>query len=272
MPKFEPHEYRSVDEYRNAVQAFHGYCGLVLFGFARYPCATKDLIIRNFLARTDTMVRAVLQLWDIADYQDCWILNRCLLDRLFHLFDIGERDEFQVFDDWSFLRQYHAQNRLRGDPEFRGAVQSQLFTLSAEQKERAHRLSENPPRWQRPKPEAIAERMDLRFLYKYGYDYGSRHVHPMANDGQQDFFTITGLKPAPNFPDQRSVLSNSLLVGSMIVQEGLNRSKFRWRSIVYDFLDHLRQHLADGRLDYQASFLKISSIAAEVELCEPSGL
>ena len=39
--------------------------------------------------------------------------------------------------------------------------------------------------------------MDLTILYRYGYDFASRYADPMANDGQQDFYTITHLEPNP---------------------------------------------------------------------------
>jgi hypothetical protein len=271
MAKFENDEYRSVEEFRAAVAAFHGACGLLLFAFAKEDCDTKNILLRNFIARTDTMVRGVLQLWDIADFQDCWILNRCLLDRLFHLVHLGETDSHEIFDGWSFCEQYEAQNRVRSDPEFHGALKSQLFTPSPKEKSRYAELSKNSPKWERPKAEVVAKKMNLTFLYKYGYDFGSTHVHPMANDGQQDFFTITKLEPSPDFPDQRSVLSNSILIGSMIIQEALNQSSFQWRRVVYDFLDHLLAYLHDGTLGYQETFLRIAQMAREMGLCEANG-
>jgi len=270
MPKFEDHEYRSLEEFRTAIGAFHGVCGLLLFAFAKQDCDTKNLLIRNFIARTDVMLRGVLQLWDVADFQDCWILNRCLLDRLFHLIHLGETGSHGLFDDWSFCEQYKAQNRVRSDPEFRDALKSELFTPSPKEKSRFNELSKSPPKWERPMAEVIAKRRNLSFLYRYGYDFGSTHVHPMANDGQQDFFSITKLEPSPNFPDQRSVISNSILIGCMIVQEGLNQSSFRWRRVVYDFLDHLMGHLHDGTPGYQLTFLKIAKMAQEMELSEPT--
>ena len=66
-----------------------------------------------------------------------------------------------------------------------------MFGLTLEQNERAKALSKNLPVWQRPKAEEVAKQLNMRFLYRFGYDFGSTHVHPMANDGQQDFFTIT---------------------------------------------------------------------------------
>lgn len=263
MPKFDPDDYLPVEAYAKAVEAFHGFCGMVLFEFSRHKCDTRDIIIRNFVARSDTMVRAVLQLWEMSDFQDCWILCRCLMDRLFHLSELAKRNEFDTFEAWSFYEQYNAQNRVRSDPGFQGAKQSSLFTPTSEQRERAEILSSDPPEWRRPKAEVVAKRLNMQFLYRFGYDYGSTHVHPMANDGQQDFFTITKLKPAPDFPDQRSVLSNSILVGSMTVQAGFNASSFRWRADAYDFLTELQWFLGTGSGQYEVKFAKLAQLFAK---------
>jgi len=271
MPKFHPEDYLPVESYGEALEAFHAICGILLFEFARQAQGNRGVIIRNFIARTDMMVRAVFRLWDLQDYQDCWILHRCLLDRLFHLSHLQEHDHFEIFEAWSFLEQYKAVNRVRSDPEFSGALEGKMFALTLGQKERAKVLSKNPPVWQRPKAEDVAKQLNMRFLYRFGYDFSSTHVHPMANDGQQDFFTITKLEPAPEFPDQRSVLSNTLLVGTMIVQQGLNASSLSWRALVYDFLADLRRFLGTGADDYQLSFVKLGRLIQQgVRLCEVS--
>ena len=251
------------------METFHAISGGLLFEFARQKLDNRNLIIRNFIARTDMMVRAVFRLWELQDYQDCWILHRCLVDRLFHLSHLQEHDQFEVFEAWSFLQQCNAINRVRSDPEFSDARESKIFTLTPEKKERAKLLSENPPVWQRPKAKDVAKQLKMGFLYRYGYDFSSTHVHPMANDGQEDFFTITKLEPAAAFPDQRSVISNTLLVSTMIVQEGLSASTLTWRRIVYDFLDDLRLFLDKGADDYKLSFVKLGRLIERgVRLCE----
>jgi hypothetical protein len=273
MPKFDPEHYLPVESYAEMMEAFHAIAGTLLFEFARHERDSRDVTIRNFIARADMMVRAVFRLWELQDYQDCWILHRCLLDRLFHLSHLQEHNEFQVFEAWSFLEQYKALNRVRSDPEFSGARESEMFCVTPENKKRAKELSRDPPVWRRPKAERVAKQLNMRFLYRFGYDFSSTHVHPMANDGQQDFFTITKLEPAPPFPDQRSVLSNTLLVGTMIVQEGLNASALSWRRIVYDFLDDLRLFLDTGADDYKLRFVKLGKLVQQnVRLCEmPNG-
>jgi hypothetical protein len=200
----------SVEQYTQAADALHVVSGIVLFEFARHGkiALTRDLIVRNFIARADTMVRGIFRLWEIKDYGDCWIIHRALLDRLFHLHALNGSDQFDLFDDWSFKMHYEAANRLRSDPALKGQLKGLVDDLTTEQKARYQRLVKTPPDWRRPKAKDAAEAMDLTILYRYGYDYASQHVHPMANDGQEDFFNITRLEPRPNFPEWGIVLSN----------------------------------------------------------------
>jgi hypothetical protein len=135
-----------------------------------------------------------------------------------------------------------------------------MFQVTEIQKERAKAFSTNKPTWTRPKAEVVAEQMHLEMLYLYGYDFASTHVHPMANDGYEDFFTITKLEPGPIFPDQRAVLSNTLLVATLIVQEGLNASRSSWRVIVYDFIDQIRNCLDNGTTEYRLTFVKLGEL------------
>lgn len=264
--------YHPREQYEEALEAFHGTTGAMLLEFARHGQGYRDTIIRNFVARTNVMTRAVFRLWDLGDYHDCWILHRCLLDRLFHLRELSDRDQFEIFEAWSFLQQYDAVSRVRSDPEFKEAATGSMFELSPEQHARAKTLRADPPKWRRPKAEDVARRLNMHFLYRYGYDYGSTHVHPMANDGHQDFFSITGLQPAPNFPDQRVVLSNTLLVSTVVVQLSMNASTLQWREVVYDFLDELRDFLGTGSDRFKATFVKLArGLDQGLELAAPTG-
>jgi len=264
----EPKQYLAYNEYLNTADSLYAVSGMILFSFAKYKCDTKNVIIRNFIARAAMMLKAIFRLWEISDYQDAWIIHRTLLDRLFHLQDLGEKDEFHEFDDWSFFEQYKAQNKVKSDHKFKHEAVGWVYDLTEEQKLRIKSLSENPPKWKRPKAESVAKSMDLDFLYKYGYDFASTHVHPMANDGQQDFFTITKLEPAPRFPDRRSVLSNSILASSLFLQQALNLSSFKWRRILWDYLEQIRYFLDKGNDSYKVTFLKLANMFPNTELCE----
>ncbi len=260
----EPKSYLTLDEYRSAADSLYAVSGMILFSFAKHGGDIKNEIIRNFIARSAMMLKGTFKLWEISDYQDAWVIHRALLDRFFHLHDLGVKNEFSEFDDWSFFEQYKAQNKIKSDPEFK----ARAAELTDDQKARIKSLSRNPPKWRRPKAEDAAKSMDLIFLYKYGYDFASTHVHPMANDGHRDFYTITKLEPAPSFPDHISVLSNSILACSLLLQEAMNLSSFRWRRVLWDYVEQIRLFLDKGPGVYEESFLKVARMSLESELCE----
>ena len=268
MPKVEPSEFRTIAEYQIAAETLCRLSGRLLFGFAGTPTGTKGLVIQNFIARTIKMVRGILALWDMDDIQDCWILHRSLCDRYFHLVDIGRSDSYRTFDDWSFMRQYEAQNRVRSDTQFRDTIDPSHFTPTPEQKARYAALVKSPPQWKRPKAEDVAKRLSLPFLYTYGYDIASTHVHPMSTDGHEDFYSITRLEPTPDFPSQIAVIHNTLLFACLLVQEALNQSDLRSRAIVNEFLEHIMQHIETGSDLYKSTFLEIANLGPDAELCK----
>lgn len=267
----EAKEYQSIEAYRSAADSLFAVSGMVLFSFARHECDTKNTIIRNFVARSALTLKSIFALWDIGDFQNAWVIHRALADRLFHLHSIGVNDEFAAFDDWSFFEQYKAQNRVKSDSEFKHEAVGWVYALSEEQKRRVYALSKNKPSWRRPKAENVAKDMGMEFLYKYGYDFASMHVHPMANDGHQDFYTITKLQPSPRFPSQISVISNTVLTSSMILQEALNHSSFRWRRALWDYVDEIRRLLDSGDESYALSTVKLAQVFNNGGLCEPIG-
>ena len=84
----------SNEQHKILIDSFHGYCGMLLFSFAKHECDTKNRILRNFIARTDVMLKGIFSLWEAGDVQDCWIIHRCLLERLFQLLFHQNLDEF----------------------------------------------------------------------------------------------------------------------------------------------------------------------------------
>ncbi len=135
---FNPPDHRlSVEEYTKAADALHVLTGMLLFEFARHSETeiVRDQIARNFIARADTLVRSIFRLWEIPDYNACWILHRTLLDRLFHLHDLNKKDQFDVFNDWSFKKEYEAAERLRSDSAMKGQIKGLVEDLTPERKE-----------------------------------------------------------------------------------------------------------------------------------------
>ena len=253
----------SFEQYSQAAESLHVLSGILLAEFVRHGDAdtSRDLIARNFIARADTMVRGIFRLWEISDRADCWVLHRGLLDRLFHLHDLNQKDQFDVFDDWSFKMLYEAAGVLRSDPEMKGQIDGLVEDLTPERKSRYHQLVNNPPNWRRPRAEDVAKNMELEFLYRYGYDYASRYVHPMANDGLDDFLVITGLEPRAESPAADIVvLSNSVLVASMILQEALNVSCLTWMAVVYSAFEGVRNFLLAAETEHHLQLMNVCEL------------
>jgi len=257
MRKIETKEYQTLEAYREFEEVFCAFGQMVLFAIAQFPPTTRDTIIRNFIARALVMLRGVFQLWEIEDYQDCWILHRCMLDRLFHLNDLIVNDSFELFESWSFEQQYNTRNKIRSDSRYNSRLLSDFWKDTPEQKVRMKQLQKGKPKWKRPFAEDVAKRMKLTPLYDYGYDYGSTLVHPMANDGQRDFVNLTRLGDKESFPDERVVINNSSLVALFILREGMKGSGLLWRGFVSDILEEFLKFFEDGSKAYKTTFMRI---------------
>lgn len=262
-------EYPSVEAYEEAVKVFEVFTKIVLFAFAgQQPPETMDKIIRNFIARSVVTLRSILELWKIQAYSDCWVLHRCIMDRLFYLKSLAKGKAFDAFDDWCLKQQYEYMNKVRSDPEFKGRVGPSFFKDMERYKARYNELCKRGVDWRRPRAEDVAMDAGWGFLYKYAYDHASSHVHPMANDGEQEFHRLTKLAEPRDCGDSRLVLNNSCLAALLLVQEGLNISNFRWRRVVFDFLGDFLAFLQDASRKYAVTYCKIISLGPDFEVCE----
>jgi hypothetical protein len=241
---------------QRAIETFRIYCGVVLLSFAKHGQGLRETIARNFIARGMSCTQNIFAVWKAGSEQDAWILHRSLLDRLFHLHHLDETDGFSEFEEYSFLSMYEARHQLLSDPDMRSMAPLGLKELQKANKARYDEISGKHSRRHRPKPKDVAKKMDLGFLCRFGYDYASMHVHPMAGDGETDFANLVS-PPHAVTPQDATVVWNSILVQTMIVQEALNVSRMRWRAIVYDFLDQMRVFVRTGDPQFHETFYKI---------------
>lgn len=236
--------YLSYEEYEKINEFTQTLSRVILFEIAKRESKKRDIIIGNFIARGVNFVKAIFMLWKTKNYQDCWILHRCLLERLFYLYELESTNKFDEFYKWSFIIQYESINRLHSNQEFKQKVDSKFFRDLKEKRIEYEQYKSEKVQWIRLRPENIANKMGLGFFYKYGYVYGSKHVHPMANDGHEDFYNITKLEPRPDFPSQEVILHNTLLVILLLLQQSLNATTFKWLALVYNLIQDLIQSLS----------------------------
>lgn len=255
--------------FQEVIETFSVFCGVVALSFAKYGQDLRETIIRNFIARGMSCTKSIFAVWKAGSEADAWILHRTLLDRLFHLHQLAKTDSFSEFDEFSFRAMYEARLNLLSDPLMKAKAPADLKELQKVTKSRYDSIVAGRPKWQRPKAEDVAKEMDMGFLYRFGYHYASMYVHPMATDGQDDYARLVAPPRSLALPDP-TVIANTILVQSMLVQEGLNVSRLRWRAIVYDFLDQIRTFPESGDRKFQLTMYEIGSAWPDFELCEPS--
>jgi len=261
-----PSDMESLSE---ALETLKVYCGIILLSLAKYSQGLRDKIIGNFLARGMTCTESIFLVWGEGSEDDAWILHRSLLDRLFHLHNLVEQNSFLDFEEFSFLQMYKARQKLLSDKEMHDKVPAGLKQMQESQKARYKQLVGKTHTWRRPKAEDVAKSIDLSFLYTYGYDLASTKVHPMAQDGEIDFVRLTSPKNNQSLPDA-TVVRNSILVQSILIQEALNASSVQWRTIIYDFIEQLQKFLNDDKnLKFQETFYKIGNTWPAVDFCKP---
>src|SRR5690348_4791898 len=145
--RFDQENYPALESYEDALVSFGAVCRALLFEFDHQDQTVRSRIICNFIARASTLTRAIYMLWRMQDYQDAWVLHRCLMDRLFHLHHLADKNEFEVFEEWSFMKQYDALNGVRSEPDFDVSRDGPLFSATPKQKARAKTLSAARQKW-----------------------------------------------------------------------------------------------------------------------------
>ena len=229
------------NQYTQSAQVLTEYTSVVLKNYADISNENRDRIIRNLIARSITALRGIINLWSIQDYNDCWVLYRVLLDRLFYLETLGTEESFGKFSDWCFINSFEYKMKCLNDPEFAEKIEPEKFVLSEEDKKRYESLKTTDVNWKKPSAFKVAKKMKLDFLYNYGYRFASGHVHPTANEGMEDVARLTGQTIDQTYDDQITVIHNSSLIMNIILRQGINFSNLEWRSAILTFLD---QHAA----------------------------
>ena len=262
------------DEYARAITALKRFNVTALSWLTRKTKEhLKDQIIGNFIARGTVCLDSICQLWMTGNYQDSIVLQRTLVDRMLLLRHLIDQAEFEAFERWSFQRQYQVGQDNLSDPEIRVKLQPKwLKEATAQQAERRTRFDQEPKSdWHRPKPKEIAKRIKLSHIYRVAYDYPSTEVHPMADDGKEDFARLLDL-PLESYGDESVVLHNSLATQICLSNRGLGACDVVWKAFVSEFFDQMLSLLESGSNEYVVSFQKALSLPTDISWCEPTGI
>lgn len=262
--------------YPNALNMFEEYVTLVLHDLGEHSNQVRDVIIRNFIARTFVTLKSIVYLWRTGANADCWALLRCMVDRFVYLVSLARTDSFEAFEKWSFRKQYEYNQRAMADPLFRDNLRPNAFAPDEKKRKRYAAIVGDNVKWTPPRAGEVLRNVDgedWSFLYWYSYSFASSHVHPLANDGQLEYANLTSgaANVRPIEPEDYTALNNAFLVMTVVVQQGLNNSTLAWRKPVYDFLERFRTFLGTSQ-DCMGTLIRVRAAAAEGPLCRPKGV
>lgn len=218
----------------------------------------KEIYLRNSLAKNVCLLKSILLLSQSNAYNDGWILYRSLVERLVYIYYLTEKDYFELFDEWSFIKKYEYRNNARADEKFKHILLDPNFQVKSEESNKYNKLKAKNIKWKKPDPSLILKKVGLDFIYKFAYDFASMHTHPMISDGEFEFLSITGLEPNPyKTIDQSILINNSILITTLIHQVVLNRLDFKFRAIVYSFFEEVRKYINNESNTYDEVFFKL---------------
>ena len=260
-----PDHFLAEAEYRQIFDALRDFSRILLFEIHERSTGNRDLIIRNFIARAAVTLESIMRLYDARAYGDCWSLFRMIVDRHFHLHVIATKDDFEAFEAWTFIRQFEMNNNVWSDKTLTSEQKSGVPKPTPEQKKRYKALKASGVTWREPKAEEAAKSFGVPILYKFGYDYASRFLHPSATDGVVEFEYLTQLGSKGDRGDQRVILHDSALAFTILIHEALNASGLEWRSLIFDCVESFRKALTDGPVEYAQCLLKVANAGPEFE-------
>lgn len=261
-------DYKSVDEYYSLSESLAGVIALLACDLVQTNLTERQKVHIQYMAKSVTTLKGVFSLWNADCFDECYVLQRCMADRVFHLHDLIENNRFQHFEEFSFCKLFEARDKLRANPELK-YLRNQIKDTK-ENRARYHHLKKAGLKYKRPKAKVVATNLDMKFLYDHGYDIASMAVHPMYNDGEQELQMMINPEFKNQMVDKRDVIHNSLLYAVYTINKSMGDIGFRWCKPVIDFFDQTLEFLKSEESCYEAPFLRIVSCSKNnMPLCQP---
>lgn len=210
----------------------------ILHSFALSELDIKRIIIRNFIAKSFSLLNSILILQQEKQYGESIILYRVLVERFIFLKYIVDSQSYKAFDDWSFIKDFERRNNVRSYPEFNDNIKKGFLKDDKIQIDRYQRLKKTTTYWIEPDLESYLKNVDLGFLYKLSYDFGSSFVHPRASEGHFDVMRLTGLRNDDEWI-YKPILHNGILLHTVIIKTGLLDINSDNYLMIYAFCDKL---------------------------------
>jgi len=257
-------------DYSKTIERIETIDKWLLVKLATDATSKKDIYLRNSIAKSTILLKSIYNVHLYESYNEGWILFRALLDRLVYLFFLKDNDKFEEFEVWSFINKYEHTSNARSDNRFKRVLADNNFNITKEQTKTYYEYKKKNVKWINPDPQTVLKSKGLDFLYKFGYSFSSGQIHPTSNDGEYEFYLLTGLEPNPyKVFDNNILLKNSILIKTLIQHEIYNSLSFNFRGIMYSFIENVRSYINGDGTQIDETFLNIMKlIVARISLYE----
>jgi hypothetical protein len=235
----------------------------LLFQLAEKVKSHKEIYLRNTLAKSLSSLKSINLLYQIDEVNNGWTLFRAQIDRLVYLYSFADEENFKKFDDWSYLKIFEYRSNIKSYNLSEIKKPKLVINHNIEEIKRYKRIKELKISWTKPDPKKILKEKGLDFIYKFGYDYASGHIHPLVSDGELEFYYYTGLEPYPykGF-DFEILIKNSIILNTIIQQEVFNQLPFKYLGILSTFIDETRKKTNCQNNDFDLICMKLLSLIA----------
>lgn len=217
----------------------------ILHSFAFADLDIKEILIRNFIAKSFSLLNSINLLQRTKQYGESVILYRVLVERFLYLKFIIDNKSYKEFDDWSFVKDFERRNNVRSYLEFNDNVRKGFLKDKKSHIDRYQKLKVEKTNWIEPDLESYSKKIDLGFLYKLSYDFGSSFVHPRASEGHFDVIRLTGLQNENDWIF-KPIIHNALLLHIVIIKTGLLALSSDNYHLMYIYCDKLLSYISDG--------------------------
>ena len=230
----------------------------------------REKISLHWLARSLRQLLAIDALTSIGFISDGWILFRSILERYLLYCHLYEHDEFDVFHDWCLKEKYNRRNKVKSNLLLKEKPEVKEHKLSQAEKDKYKEILHKPlvMQWQRPRMEDVAKRKKVKFLYDAGYDFASGFVHPVADDGGDDYLHLMGRSQEVVEINGDILLRDARLIAVLQIQKFMSQPEHNWRNVLNDLLNAFMKRIEGKNIEYTKTLSGVIHIHENMGLCE----
>lgn len=230
------------NDFLDLIESYKRFSKFIIMLFDESKLDSKNQILRNFIAKAHSLINSISILLNAEQEGEAMALYRLLVERYFYLEYLHKTESYQAFKDWSYIKTFESRNKMRSNSEFYNSIDKELLTDSKKQVNKYQNLKKKENKWVEPRIENFAKQIDLSLLYNFGYDIGSSHIHPRADEGYWDAIRIVKKEKIID-SRKNNILHSSMLLSIGILMNASNRSDFSFNKYLNYYCNTIFEYL-----------------------------